>query len=130
MTGINSISDNSLTRRGFLAGLAILSVQPAVALAHGNHGTASVEAEVLGVRSDGDTLVMCIDLVNRGPHAVTVFGFDVDGAVERTRDPLSLPAGGREIYYTELEFASEAPAIFTGLLNFGDAGQGPVLVMS
>jgi len=115
-----------LSRRTFLASAASL---PGAALAHEGHGPAYLEARVTSARGGAQGLALDLALSNRGPEEAVLGAVYSDyGPVSSVALPIHL-APGASVSAALLIAASDWPGIFTIILDFGEAGVGPVTVI-
>lgn len=115
-----------LTRRLFLG--AALSL-PTWALAHEDHGAADIIADAQVESFDGSALTLKLSIYNRSAHAVTLFSLIAPGAATVEALFLTIESSSFAETTATLRFEGEVPGIFTAILDFGEDGQGPVLVM-
>lgn len=99
------------------------------AFAHEGHKTGQIVADAQVVSVGQQTVALNIALYNAGMSDATLQGASVQGARVETLHHIVVPAGTIEEGRIELRFDSKVPGIFTVILDFGDAGQGPVVVM-
>jgi len=115
-----------LSRRAFCT-FAITA--PAAALAHEGHDTSYLQARVTATQDTGQGLRLTLSLTNRGAAGVVLGAVYADcGPVTSPALPLQLPAGA-EAGADLLIGADDWPGIFTIILDFGEAGVGPVTVI-
>lgn len=120
-------SISPLTRRAFLAGLALV---PTVALAHPGHGAAKITVDAQVLSSTSTTVTLVLQLLNLGSTPITLFGVGAKGADTVTlARPVEIAGFGGENVDVILTFQGEVPGIFTVTMDFGEHGQGPVVVM-
>lgn len=115
-----------LSRRLFLAAAVSL---PSLALAHEDHSPADIIADAEVESFDGTSLILSVSIFNLAPHAVTLFSIAAPGAAATEAIFLTIEGGGQAKTRVSLSFEGYVPGIFTAVLDFGEDGQGPVLVM-
>ena len=114
-----------MDRRAFL-GLGL--ILPAAALAHDGHGAAGISAEVLAASAGEDGLEVTLSIANGRDVPVTLEAVLTDLGAISAPVPASIAAGGTRDVALVLE-AEAWPGIFTLILDFGEAGVGPVTVI-
>ncbi|MGR3813370.1 MAG: hypothetical protein ACU0AU_04695 [Cognatishimia activa] len=115
-----------LTRRSFCAMALAL---PSLAFAHDDHGTADIIADAAVVSFDGTDLTLKLSIYNRSAHAVTLFAVSAPGAMGAEALFVTIDSSTQAEARATLRFEGAVPGIFTAVLDFGEDGQGPVLVM-
>lgn len=109
--------------------MALLCTVPTHSFAHEDHGAAQVAADATVIAQQDRTLQMILTMYNLSPHSVTLFAVGAPGAQPVEALFTTLPA--REMTQTQIEltFEDDIPGLFTAVLDFGEDGQGPVLVL-
>ena len=114
-----------ISRRAVIfAGLAL----PVAAFAHEGHThlplTVSADATVRRGKVE-----VTLTLFNAGHSPVTVSAAEVADASISGFVPVVVAGGEVAEHKITLEFSGDTPGIFTLLLDFGDRGSGPVVVV-
>ena len=115
-----------LTRRSFCAMALAL---PSLAFAHDDHGAADIIADAEVENFDGSNLTLKLSIYNRSAHAVTLFAVAAPGALGTEALFVTIDCSTQAEARAILRFEGAVPGIFTAVLDFGEDGQGPVLVM-
>lgn len=106
--------------------VALFSLQ---ARAHDGHQQISVVADAMNIQAVGQILQFDLSLTNFGQRNVAIVGISAPAAEASLFEPVDLGAAETQVIPVQLKFADELPGIFTAVLDFGESGQGPVLVM-
>ena len=109
--------------------MAILCAVPTHGFAHEDHGVAQVAADAVVIETEDNRLDLAVQMYNLAPHDVTLFAVKAPGAQPVEALFTTVPAGASADALISLTFDFEIPAIFTAILDFGDDGQGPLLVL-
>ena len=102
---------------------------PSVALAHDDHGAADIIADAEVESFDGTDLTLKLSIYNRSAHAVTLFAVSAPGAFGTEALFVTIDSSTQAEALATVRFEGAVPGIFTAVLDFGEDGQGPVLVM-
>ena len=97
--------------------------------AHEGHGLGSVIADAQDVSVVGTQVTLTVKLQGLEGHLpdlVDVFAHDLALA---SFQQLSIGARDQATYLMQLAFSTPVPGIFTAVLDFGEAGQAPLLVI-
>lgn len=114
-----------ISRRAIVLGGLIW---PAIGQAHEGHSHMPLTVSADAVLRRGE-VVITLTLFNAGHSAVTVFNVAVQDTVRVDFAPVTVKGGDVVDHEFVLRFTGAAPSIFTLLLDFGDRGNGPVVVM-
>ncbi len=114
-----------LTRRMMIAAALAL---PAAALAHEGHDLSGLEASVVATRAGQGGLALSLTLVNRREAAVALQAIYTELGEISADLPFELAPGATASAELRLPVA-DWPGIFTLILDFGEAGLGPVTVI-
>jgi hypothetical protein len=115
-----------LTRSLFLSAALAL---PFAAHAHEDHGAAQIIADAQVISLDASVLTLKVSIYNRAPHVVTLFSVLAPGAAAAEALFVTIEGSGQAEVDVTLSFEGPIPGIFTAVLDFGEDGQGPVLVI-
>lgn len=113
------------TRRGVLLGLLAL---PAVGLAHEGHDASHITATADVLKIKGQKLHLVVTLFNAGTTAERLQAVSVAGATIASFESVDVPSGALIDVRVTVAFETAVPGIFTMILDFGDAGQGPIVI--
>lgn len=124
---MNTNREIQFTRRGLIAGLLVL---PVAGLAHEGHDASRItaEAKVLGVKDK--EIRLRIELLNLGSNPVLLLGLRTEQAMDiDLPEPVLIHGYDTASLLVDLQFTQSIPGVFTVYLDFGEHGQGPLLVM-
>jgi len=111
-----------------IIGILLLCLSAGAALPHDGHAAPQVLITVETVQSAGNVVDLALQVTNLGP-AVTLQGVLAQGARAADFAPVVLEFAGQRQVQGRLVFESPPPGIFSAWLDFGPAGQGPVIVV-
>lgn len=114
-----------LSRR-FLITASVLA--PCLAWAHEGHDLSQIEARVTGTRAGAGGLVVDLALQNGRDQAITLAGAYSDLGDVTVTGAASLAPGTSHVAQLTVQ-AAQWPGIFTLILDFGEAGLGPITVI-
>lgn len=114
-----------ISRRAFVLGAV---TWPTIGQAHEGHSHMPLTVSADAVLRRGE-VVITLTLFNSGHSAVTVFDVTAQGTVTVEFVPVTVKGGDVVDHEVVLRFSGDTPSIFTLLLDFGDRGNGPVVVM-
>lgn len=98
-------------------------------LAHEGHAMSSVIADAQDVSVTGTQVTLTVKLQGLEGHLpdlVDVFAHDL---AQASFQQLAIGARDQGTYLMHLAFSTPVPGIFTAVLDFGEAGQTPLLVI-
>lgn len=104
------------------------SFAPTGAAAHDGHHLSHILADVAAVEAHGKIVGLELVLANQSQHRVTLKDILAPAAETAPMAPLHIAPGEAQRVEVTLFFESNVPGIFTAVLDFGAAGQGPVLI--
>ncbi len=113
------------TRRSFLLGLLAV---PAASRAHEGHDASHITATADILKAKGQRLHLVVTLFNASTTVETLESASVLGATVMPFDALEVPSGSLTDLRLTVDFVIGVPGIFTMVLDFGDAGQGPIVI--
>ena len=102
---------------------------PSLGLAHEGHGAADIIADVTVIGRTEKDLDLRIVLSNRATHEITLMSIYAPGADTLDAIFQRIEPKSQASLELTLSFQNEIHGIFTAVLDFGEDGQGPVLVM-
>ncbi len=114
-----------MKKRDFILGLL---ATPGFAFAHEGHGASQVSVSVEVIKRRENTVHLLLTMLNKGTHMAMLKGASVEGAEVLSADWAKIPSGALVDMPLGLQFSGPVPGIFTLMLDFGDAGHGPVVV--
>ncbi|MEP2530820.1 hypothetical protein [Shimia sp.] len=117
---------HTLCRRGLILGLLAL---PVTVQAHAGHGVAHVVSHAEAVRVRDNTVAILLTVFNAGTEPVTLEQVAADEASDVLVPGGKIASGALVEFRVQLSFEHNVPNIFTVMLDFGQDGQGPVVVM-
>lgn len=106
-----------------------LALIPLIVRAHEGHGQISVVADAINIKVTEHTLEFEIQLTNYGLIDVTLGNISVPDGKADQFPPETLSGGEAKVIPVRVIFDGPVPGIFTAILDFGEDGQGPLLVM-
>lgn len=115
-----------ITRRAMILGGFFM---PVCAWAHEGHSHLPVTVSAEAVLRRSGAVEVTLTLFNSSTSDVILSSATVQNATVKSFSPFVVSAGGVSVYEITLTFAGATPGIFTLVLDFGDQGSGPVVVM-
>lgn len=102
---------------------------PRVAEAHDGSHVSRIVSDVQGISVEGAQMGFHLIISNLSEHTVTLESISARDAEAAPIAPVLIGPGDQQVLDISLSFQEAVPGIFTAVLDFGAAGQGPVLVM-
>lgn len=106
-----------------------LTLSPVIVRAHEGHGQISVVADAINIKVTEHALEFEIQLTNYGHNDVTLGNITVPDGKADQFSPETLSSGEAKVIPVRVIFDGPVPGIFTAILDFGEVGQGPLLVV-
>ena len=112
---------------GVILGIALSPIQ---AIAHEGAHLTRIISDVQRVDVAGNRMTLSIAVANYSENDVILLSAFAQDAEASAIAPVVISSGDKQDIEVTLFFENTIPAIFTVLLDFGEDGQGPVLVIN
>lgn len=117
--------------KGFkpLAILMAMTAAPIAGVAHDGAHLTRIVSDVTDVSTIGTQMALELTVSNFSHELVTLQSISTQNADVAAVAPTEIAPGEQAEVQTIMVFSQPIPGIFTAVLDFGEAGQGPVLVI-